>query len=1178
MSSTYDQAPAAHTGPALHRFLVVGCGGSGGATLSYMLDQLRSDLAARGVDRVPDGWQFVHVDVPMAADHGPEGLPNVPQSGGTYIPLGLASGSYRELDGIVTNRVAAHQHLELMGSWAPRAVDKVSVPLTTGAGQLRAVGRMVTLHKATQMREQLRAAWLKLSAANMTQQMMTLQRFGRYDPQRPPIVLVVTSMAGGAGASMALDVCRILSSLPMYNASLAGVFMVGADVFQSLSPAQRTGVMPNALSMFGEIVASQTGEAVTADKGLLEALGLNEVGTRVPFARVFPVNLYQGGNQMTMVGDGSPQAVYRALARGLASLMTSPQATYPFIQYDLTNTVGPAFDQQVFGWGSDTPKQLEWGSFGYASLSMGRDRFAEYAAQRIASKAVGRLVDGHLFEGSQADGLEQLRQRAATLWPHEVAATGLWAGPQSTDANLGGWLSREAWPHQEARATAAGLVQSQLVDFIPAGGNVVAHDWMQRVRQVFAQARPGLQVAIDHAAYTWATHWCDQLLARTQQVVARAVSQHGLAYGQRLVQMLRNHGTTVLQPALRDIVAYAPEPLDTVDQQASAVVDAMRGAVQNVEAIVGQIAAHSEGVVQQHLYLAGCRLLHEILPSYVEDVLGPLETELGARLSELSLAREAQSRTVGVAHVATTSVADWPNEVEAEPAKRWYQATNEVILTTPDQYHAAFTNLVVATAGKPGRYPEALDDIVSSVVPGEWETADGSAPPRDLVVMTRRWLPVALATNPITGETASQAMAGFEVRATPAAVLDRARAFVARRGAPFQTFVSQSLRSYATSPQTVDDIAARFETVLVRALPLAKVDASMVMKLYGHQVSYRYKFSEIPFQGHPLETSLRRVLQGGVDVAQEALQAYDSALTGSQTATRIDVFGSYPCYAPLCFDSVFEPIVQEWNQKKGTFQQGDFWSLRRSRPLPGVLPLTGAERRAMIAGWFLGQVVGRVSIPAPPYSQNVPPATIWVPQLNQWRPFTDVMLTRVHEMVSTADWLPAVLESSLIAMARAHEQPVTESLLPYRALREIFDDDPLGVRQWDLALDGTMPFVGQTLLAEWLRTGSTPPRGVSRVTVDEAAPDPVAARVAGTTAFLDLMEKTSHDFFAPDTGKFGAIGNRQLASQMPVMRDLVDDVLLVLDTLRRVLALAERQLGSGSDKQGPAGFDEMGLM
>ena len=52
----------------MRRFLVVGCGGSGGATLAYMMDQLRSELHSAGVDQLIDGWQFVHIDVPSAAE------------------------------------------------------------------------------------------------------------------------------------------------------------------------------------------------------------------------------------------------------------------------------------------------------------------------------------------------------------------------------------------------------------------------------------------------------------------------------------------------------------------------------------------------------------------------------------------------------------------------------------------------------------------------------------------------------------------------------------------------------------------------------------------------------------------------------------------------------------------------------------------------------------------------------------------------------------------------------------------------------------------------------------------------------------------------------------------------------------------------------------------------------
>ena len=67
----------------MRRFLVVGCGGSGGATLSYMMDQLRSELLAAGVHSLPTGWQFVHIDVPSGAESGPDGLAKVPAQGGT---------------------------------------------------------------------------------------------------------------------------------------------------------------------------------------------------------------------------------------------------------------------------------------------------------------------------------------------------------------------------------------------------------------------------------------------------------------------------------------------------------------------------------------------------------------------------------------------------------------------------------------------------------------------------------------------------------------------------------------------------------------------------------------------------------------------------------------------------------------------------------------------------------------------------------------------------------------------------------------------------------------------------------------------------------------------------------------------------------------------------------------
>jgi hypothetical protein len=37
----------------MRRFLLVGCGGSGGAVLAHVMDRLRADLATYGVNRIP---------------------------------------------------------------------------------------------------------------------------------------------------------------------------------------------------------------------------------------------------------------------------------------------------------------------------------------------------------------------------------------------------------------------------------------------------------------------------------------------------------------------------------------------------------------------------------------------------------------------------------------------------------------------------------------------------------------------------------------------------------------------------------------------------------------------------------------------------------------------------------------------------------------------------------------------------------------------------------------------------------------------------------------------------------------------------------------------------------------------------------------------------------------------
>src|SRR4029078_11805453 len=142
----------------MRRFLVVGCGGSGGATLAFIMDQLRFELHAAGSAKLLAGWQFVQIDVPSAPETGPEGLANVPEQGGTYIGCGPQGSSYAILDAAVSQGLGSASALHTVTTRAPHTPEEVAIPISAGAGQYRAIGRMITLSKATEIHTPLHAA------------------------------------------------------------------------------------------------------------------------------------------------------------------------------------------------------------------------------------------------------------------------------------------------------------------------------------------------------------------------------------------------------------------------------------------------------------------------------------------------------------------------------------------------------------------------------------------------------------------------------------------------------------------------------------------------------------------------------------------------------------------------------------------------------------------------------------------------------------------------------------------------------------------------------------------------------------------------------------------------------------------------------------------------------------
>ena len=1128
----------------LRRVLVVGCGGSGGKTLCYMLDQLRSDLARLGLKDLPSGWKFVSIDVPVGPERGPEGLERhtVRGLGADYIGVGTAAG-YSSVHATVFDTAASRQVLPDLATWAPRT-SNTGVAVSEGAGQYRAIGRMLTLSRLQQINTGLQRAWTDLNSTAARNEMEEATRLilgdqVSYDPGLPPVVLVVSSMAGGAGASMALDVCRSLTSIPKLRPELVAVFMVGADAFGYLPPADRAGVNANSLAMMGEIIATQSGAAADSDTRLWTAFGTTNLENSVPFARVFPIGSMSGmAGSSALFGDGRAVTIYRGLSRGLTALMTSPTAMGDFVSYDLGNSEGLTFRQNKFGWASSA-NQMVWGSMGFASLSMGRDRYAKYAAQRLARGAVDRLVKGHRRDDSTDSPDEQLRALVLSQRPNVLRNLSLW----DDDGDFYGWFNTAGWETGEVSQRAKGIVANRLTPHLPGSDASDGATWAQQVRrQLTAQARL-LSDDGEKAVYRWAFDYSDALCERIIGVVTSAVGQFGLPYGRAVVEDLAQHLRTISGHARIAEQRYADTLPDRLDDQTEGLIAQVRRTLTNGQAILDAVVSGATRQLGKRLRGRACGYLARLWDDLGDSFLAPLSQALSREFVELDRAVGLTAQSVGLAVLDTEEYAEWPTEL-AVPL-RFDQATSEVLLTSSADYPEAFNSHVVAALPDRSGYTEARAEILTALIKGDWPTVGGSKLPGDLIEVRRPTRLALFPKDPRNDRDLVPAPGSFAVHTTTADVLARARMFVERPQASFSTFCGESLREYLTPSDTLSPseqrereqrLSARFVEALQLALPLSQPNEHVVQEMHNAPVQYQYKFSGIPFRGMPVAQTLRdRVIEDNRIDQERVLGRLAGALNDDLRATRIEIFGSYPNYAPICFESVLEPARTQWRSAIDVFSREPFWTWRRSRPLTGALPCSADERRAMIAGWFLGQVTGHLDV-------GRDPIRIYSDERGNWLALPDPLVTSSQWLRNhPEDLLPAVLESMLLAVANAGSTRDLSALWPYQALRTLWDDSAMqpaspdrvsGIRTLERWLQGELPVGGQSL-------------------VEVAAGAGRAERAAAAKEFL--------------AGKRNAIsqstaGVRSLAEaqQLAMIADLGPDLAWALRALDAALTQAER--------------------
>lgn len=934
----------------MQRTLFIGVGGSGGETVRYIMRELDRRLEASNWRAgLPKCWQFIHIDVKEEPDDVKANIPThlIPRL--EHLGLGQRPFNYKHYD---TRLTANQAMLPSLVGWRPDPASPQRPP-HTGAGQRRAVGRVVSATELSRIGELISAVTKRMSDGDANKELLTLAAHLGRTPSaddKNGSVFVINSLGGGAGSGTFLDVVQLLRgrSTGPQSAWLASPFSVvyAPDVFRTLAESKRRGVEANSLGALSELMNAfyHSGPIADLDEAILQAAG----GGRQLASNVGPEAAIVIGGSNGTVSMATPNATYEVVGKAIATLSLSDAASD--VDAYILGNIGEGSQPVILPVApTDAPNPLT--SMGFGSVSLGKDLFAAYATERLASEALNRMTRGYMERvqpGTYVRPETVIAERAEEYRETFFAASGLWEVGKDHDEVLDKLRTKEIKGAKLDKVVS--MVSDKEIDTTERS----ASEWLSTISQRFDSAARAFSdeetLERTDRAREWVVEIQEQLLAATID----AISIHGLDIAGKLIDLLAQQ----------------------VEDAEASLLSELTAMLKNEAGLLTNISRHFDGLKEKAKKKLRGDASSPVFAETLADRRRALfnRTEADLRALARDLLAEVRLRLIPPLRAAVTRMGRALQADLAAPAivaqvDQWstyivgshLQPTpNEVLLEGgTDGFPVVFEERLCELFESDSR--AALSEAVQEVIRGGWPTLADADGGRQTLMSGTRWYPKSSVARP-EGEGAIAA--SFSGRISATVIYGRSQTWVRERSGALRDHLNETLDSWLNGPEAEQRQRGSAFTValadaLSRSAPLVHIDSTARQLVHGDvEPPPTVIMPKVPLdKSHPAYVEVERVLRSAFPGEVNMAQYFGELRSDS---FEVVSFLSGPVH-PIAVASLTGDIHGEWVKRRTAPEaRAGFYRFKRTRPLPSSIALSPELINTMTNGWITARILGRV--------------------------------------------------------------------------------------------------------------------------------------------------------------------------------------------------------------------------